>query len=396
MQKFEFRSGAKARFEVINKWAVCIVAISLVLLVSTALFAKGAASIFVGVGLKIPNETVPAGGMLQMKVLITEPKPILKGGQRTSFSSPMLKAPVGIHLFSPAGDAAGVAILSSGTAQFYLSSPLLSLGTDSDYPLITMAIPVTSAAVAGQESALTLSSVNSSWFNPSAQPYPLELKSGTLTIGGSLSITDIVPGSGIVPAGAAISIKGIGFQPNAVVQVKNSIVATTVFVNSGLIQVTLAAATDMENRQVRVTNPGTNGTTTYFSYQRTNAIGASAHTLVAASHPLFARTRFTVAYLKPLVSGTAFTALALQNPGATSTVARLELRSLQGTLLATQLVPLAGDSRMVRDVREFFPTAAQWTGTEIKVASAIHLQVLGMAGDDASGIVLPVLPSTLP
>src|ERR1044071_515326 len=59
-------------------------------------------------GLKILNEKVPAGGMLQMKLTVTEPKPILKGNQRLNFSSTFLGAPAGIHLDSPKGDVSGV------------------------------------------------------------------------------------------------------------------------------------------------------------------------------------------------------------------------------------------------------------------------------------------------
>src|SRR4051794_17646892 len=98
-------------------------------------FLKAAEPQFTGVELSIPDETVPPGGMLQLKVQITEPKPISKGGQRARFNANFLGTTQGIALFSPSGDAAGTALLSPGAAQFSLNSPLSSMGTNVDYPI---------------------------------------------------------------------------------------------------------------------------------------------------------------------------------------------------------------------------------------------------------------------
>jgi len=78
--------------------------------------------------LTVADETVPPGGMLQMKVQVTEPKPISKGGQKARFNANFLGPIQGIHLFSPLGDASGTALLSKGAAYFSLSSPLSSMG----------------------------------------------------------------------------------------------------------------------------------------------------------------------------------------------------------------------------------------------------------------------------
>ena len=91
-------------------------------------------------GLKVMNEKVPPGGMLQLKLSVTEPKPILKGNQRVRYASAFLGPVRGIHLFSPAGDVIGVAVLENGDAQVYFSSPLNSFGTNLDYPVLTIAM----------------------------------------------------------------------------------------------------------------------------------------------------------------------------------------------------------------------------------------------------------------
>jgi hypothetical protein len=375
---------------------VCTVVVGLSFLVTPSIWAKGDAGGFAGVGLKIPNETVPPGGMLQMKILVTEPKPIFKGRQATTYSSPMLSSPRGIHLYSPAGDASGVAVLSSGRAQFFLSSPLTSFGTVTDYPVITMAIPVKATAIAGQKVNLTLDPTLASWLDPTSNSYPLDLQSGVMTVGGTLSISNVVPGSGVIPAGSTIAIKGIGFQPNSQVRVKNATVVTSQYVSPNLIRITLAKATDMDSRQVQVKNPSTNEQATYYSYQRTAVIGASTHALVAASYPLFSRAQWKLGYFKPLLSGTVFSALSLQNLNPAGTVVRLDLNSSTGTLLASQLVLLGANSVITRDLKEFFPAATAATGTEVKISSAVPVQALGLVGDDASGVVLPVELSPVP
>src|SRR3954468_11471438 len=95
----------------------------LVLLAASPRYVLAAEPPFAGVELSIPDETVPPGGMLQLKVQITEPKPISKGGQRARFNANFLGTTQGIALFSPSGDAAGTALLSPGAAQFSLNSP---------------------------------------------------------------------------------------------------------------------------------------------------------------------------------------------------------------------------------------------------------------------------------
>jgi hypothetical protein len=375
------------------------VALSLLAFSPTAALGKkgGGEGTFTGVGLKIPNETVPPGGTLQVKVLVTEPKPILKGRQSLSYASSTLGSASGINLYSPAGDASGVAVLSGGGAQIFLNSPLASLGMDADYPVLTMAIPVRPTAVAGQQVNLTLDPTFSSWIDPASQAYPVELKSGVLTVGGTLSISNIFPGSGVVPARSVISIQGVGFQPTTRVSVKQARVVTTKYVNPNLIRITLSAATDMESRQVRVTNPSTNETATYYSYQRPAVLGASSHPLVARSYPLFARSTWKLAYFRPVLGGTIFSGLALQNLSSSATIVRLDLLAGPGgAILASQLVVLGANTRITRDLREFFPAANPATGTEVRVFSGLPIQVLGLAGDDATGGVLPVDPSSVP
>jgi hypothetical protein len=181
---------------------------------------------FSGVGLTVGSPTIPAGGVLQMQVFITEPKPILKGKQavRSGASSaavanivPAVGSPLGAirdaALFSTGGDVSGVAVMGASGAQFFFSSPLETFGENVDTPVITLAYAVRKTATEGQSVPLTLDATNCLWLDPKGNQYPVELKSGTMTVGGTLAISDIVPGAGVYPPGTVISIKAWDSTP---------------------------------------------------------------------------------------------------------------------------------------------------------------------------------------
>ena len=356
----------------------------------------GDAGVFPGVELTIPDETVPPGGMLQLKVQITEPKPILKGGQRAAYAGSMLAAPVGIEIFSPNGDAAGTAVLSKGAAQFSLSSPLSSFGTNIDYPILTIAIPVKATAVPGKTASLVLDPSFAQWVDPLGQNYPVLLTDGILTVGGTLSISNIVPGGGVVPAGTTIAILGMGFQPDSKVQVNEAILARQTYMSPNEIDVTLTTDMNMTSRRIRVTNRSTNELATYYSYQRTTVMGKSKHPLIAATVPLFAQTTWSLAYFKPVLSGSQFSGLALKNPTAQVVTVRLQLFASNGTLLKNHNVQLKPNRRFTRDLAELFIGVVPATGTSLKVTASAPVPMLGLLGDDTLGTVDPVDPSPNP
>jgi hypothetical protein len=368
------------------------------LLAPASLLARGIEAPFAGVELTIPNETVPPGGMLQLKMQITEPKPILKGGQKAAFSAPFLSPVQGIALFSPAGDASGTALLSNGRAQFSLHSPIFDMGNNIDYPILTIAMPVKATAIPGQTAALNLDPSFSQWIDPTGQIYPVLLTNGTVTVGGTLSISNIVPGGGVVPAGTKIAILGMGFQPDSKVQVNEAILATQTYVSSTEIDVTLTTDVNMTSRRVRVTKPSTNELATYYSYQRVKSAGKSANPLLAAAVALFAQSRWTVAYFKPVLNSSQFTGLALQNETAIPAYVRLKLFAPNGTVLATYSLAVQPGRRISRDLREFFLGVVPATGTtlKVKVTSGPPIQVLGLLGDSVLRTVDPVDPSPKP
>jgi hypothetical protein len=362
-------------------------------------------------GLSVASPTVPPGGLLQMQVFMTEPKPILKGRQRVRSQAATSAAvnsaaavadivsPLGAvrdaAIFSAGGDVSGVAVTDSGGTQFFFSSPLTTYGTSTDIPVITLAYPVRATARAGQSMDLTLDADDSQWLNPKGKPYSFELKSGVMTVGGTLSITDVVPGAGVVPAGTVIAINGVGFQPDSKVDFGEAHVATTKYVNPKLIEVTLRNAAEIRGQRIRINNRN-NEQAVYFPYQHTARAGKSAHSLVAESYPLFANAAQTLGYFRLTFQGTLFSGIALQNLNATPVKATLRLSSSAGLLLAKRTLTLATNTYVARDLVELFPGVLPENGTKLSVTSDQKIQMLGLLGDDTGGTVLPVPPSSTP
>lgn len=393
--------GSYGKFVVFGQASLLAVAL---LIVRPGIAASGGPEVtFSGVSLSVESPTVPPGGLLQMQVFMTEPKPILKGKQgvkasraaAVAASASVLGPMRDAALFSTGSDVSGVAVTGAAGTEFFFSSPLSSFGMLEDTPVITIAYPVSPTANDGQSASLQLDPNNSLWLDPGGNQYPVELKSGTMTVGGSLSISDVVPGAGTVPAGTVFSIKGVGFQPATKIDFGEGKVVTQEFVSSNQINVTLRGAFRPRGQRIRLENPG-NERVTYFPYQRTSRIGNSTHALLAASYPLFPQTSLTLGYFRSTLHGTMFSGLALQNLNSTQVTATLQLFSKAGVLLSEHTVAMGKNTRFVRDLAELFPGVVPADGTKLTVTSTRGIQMLGLLGDDATGIVLPIRASKTP
>ena len=73
----------------------------------------------------------------------------------------------------------------------------------------------------------------------------------------------------------------------------------------------------------------------------------------------------------------------------TNQVPTLKLYSRQNALIATKQTILPATSKSVADVLEIFSMAQ--TDNYIKVSASAPMQMLGLLGDDSTGVVAPVL-----
>src|SRR5262249_37011347 len=167
------------------------------------------------VSLHVPDESAPLGGTVQMKFLVTEPTPISTGGPRVP--RPAGTTPVGIQLFNPTGDVNGVAMV--GATEITIASISSSGAQGSDYPIMTVAFQLPTNVSIGTKLPFSLDPA-SPWTlgllgTATVKPFP----PATITVGiSSISITDVIPGGGVLPAGTVVSIEGMGFQSKTQVQ----------------------------------------------------------------------------------------------------------------------------------------------------------------------------------
>ncbi len=345
---------------------------------------------FPGLSLKIQDATIPPGGVYQLQLLVTEPKPVGAGSPHVTFSSAAFGTGAGASVHDPSGEACGVAVRTLGGFSVSLLSPNAMMGTTGDAAIMTVDLPVRPDAQTGLQVPVNLDLSNTVFLDSTGQPYPLQVSGGNLNIGGTLNITEVIPEGETVAAGATISILGAGFTPSASVDFEGANVVTTRFVSSQQLDVTLDQTLLLDGVRVRIRTATEQAF--YFPYFHTTEIGHSSNQLVAAADPMFSRVTYTVATLPWTRSGSAFTGIALQNPTTNSAQVTLELLTSGNQVLQTVNISLPGKSKMTEDLLDYFPQPAA-NGAVVRIGSSQPIQILGLQGDTGTGLIKPLMVS---
>ena len=356
---------------------------------------SGSSDSFSGVSIKVLNSSAPPGGTIQLTVTLTEPKPIVTAGAGISFDTGVLGPVMGVALYGPAGassDAAGAAVPNGNALTVRTTSPSGAFGTDAAVPILAVTLGVRPDAPVGSDSRLVLDPATSFWIDPLGQPYAQQVKNGNFEVGGTVSINDVFPGSGLLPAGTAVAVRGMGFQPGAIVEIDGVSVVSTAFVSSSEVDATIGIAADLYGRRVRIRNPDLSAAT-YRAYLRAQWLGRSANALLASTDPIFSPQTFSGAFFTRAPAAGQFLALALQNPAAASADVSVELRSTAAGSIASTTVTLPPRTRISRQVSELFAIQSPPADGFLVVRSSSPVQMLGLLGDDAAGTVEPVAAS---
>ena len=350
---------------------------------------------FAGVSLAVNDATVPPGGMFQFQLLLTEPKPMGRGSTTPTVPTSTTGTASGISINDPSGQACGVGVQGPNGLQINFISPNATYGTSPiDYPVLTIAYPVKSTAVTGTQAPVSIDLNNSFFVDPTTGlPYPQETAPGKLVIGGRMSITDVLPGAGLVPAGTPFSIVGMNFPAAPKVAVEGATVVTAAAVSSSRIDVTLDRAIQLEGTRIRVLDKRTGEKITYYSYLRATALGQSVRPLLAASYPIFSSQKYASAGLPWTKSSTVFTGLALQNPNTTAAQVTLQLLSSTNQVLQSFSFPLPSRTKVTRDLLEVFPVGAFINGASVRISASQPIQMLGLQGDTSINTVAPLIVS---
>ena len=339
------------------------------------------------VSLHIPDEMAPPGGLVQMKFMVTEPTPISSGGPQLAFDS-TFDAVWGISLFNPTGDVNGAAVISASRVNVFYTTSSGAQGTD--YPIMTVALHVRPDAAPGSQTQFSLDPA-STWIlgllgAATLKPTP----PATVTVGGSISITNVVPGGGFLPAGSVVSIHGIGFQPNTQIQL-NAIKASSITVaGPNEIQFTLAEATNMTGQKIQVVNPD-GSQDTYFSYMRGIPLFASSRALLRKTLPIFSslvHSRATYAPVGALPAGR-ITGVAVQNPNQAPAVVTVSLYSAQNVPAGSSTFHVPSGYRFIAEASELTNAVPQ-AGSYLVVTSTLPVQSFGFIADESQSTLLPL------
>lgn len=331
-----------------------------------------------GVSLKIGTETVPPGGLAQIKLFITEPKPISTGFASLELDG--LSDIVGISLAGPARDTVGVALVRGSQVSVSILSPSTTFASNPDYPILTIAGRVPAATPLGSTFAIDMNAATLTFTDPSGTVYPTDFKAGSVRVAPNVGIDDVVPGSSSVGPGDVVTVVGRGFVPRTKVKFKEVVTAKTTYVDSSHMRVTLAQPARMHGTGVYVVNPD-GSQTKYFSYQRTKADATSLHPTLRDVVPIFADTDTFGALVD--VKGAA-TGLAIQNRQKADAVALAELFDAAGRRLASTTVDVPANRYLLLELSELF-SRAYTPGQIVRVRSVQPVQVMGVAVDAAGG-----------
>jgi hypothetical protein len=185
------------------------------------------------------------------------------------------------------------------------TSATSGIGQLAGLPVMVISVPVLASA----SGTVTVSAV--------AADSSIPVASGLVTIQGTLSVQKIYAGMGVVPAGSVVPVYGSGFTSATTVAIDGAAIASTRFVSATEVDVTLAGATELVGKRVRVTDAGVEFD--YFCFQPNDPVSfqetSSLGSFLTNVQPLF-----------PLVAATGFTGrnsvtngvVAVQNPNQTA------------------------------------------------------------------------------
>jgi hypothetical protein len=358
-----------------------------------------------GLSLRVNDEAAPVGSIVQIKVDVTEPKPISTG--RGKIKIKHLTPVQGIVLMNEGQDTYGLAIIDGEDLSFVITSPSSLFGTSADYPILGIAGTVSSAS-AGATFPLTLDPAGLGFRDPSGTVYPTEIRNGTLTIdANAVAIGDVSPGSATVPAGGVVRISGVNFTPNTRLQLSETSVAQQRFINSQRIDVVLGQTTNMHGLRIRARNDEKNNKSEseYFSYERTTASGSSNDPMLSKVVPLFAPTVYTSATIdlprqssgagrrraaRTLAASKTTLGVALQNLETSNASVTIELLDGSGNPYAINTVSVGPDRFLVREISELFGIVAPPSG--VRLRSNVPIHILGLLADSSTGTAAAVPP----
>src|ERR1039458_2631155 len=347
--------------------------------------------------LAISCPSVPAGGMAQVRIVLAQPHQIAAGSIVMDFDPAIFGPVAAVDVFSATGDQIGVANISDRHVDARFSSPSGGIGRLPGVPAITIEVPVLANAALGVVGSITFTTGATPWKDVLGYQYAPATPSGSMKVGGTVSIDSVTTGGGMLPFGFSVRIAGRGFVPTSTVQIEGVVLASTMFAGPQEIDVTLGGPADLTSKRVVVQNPD-GRQADFYSALRGNISDNSPGPLI---QPIFPSRTYPGASI-----GTAGTWFALQNqnpePVDVTTAANTQSENRNYAGSSTSSLPSGG----IYVEGPYFMYNSETTDTEISIfpSAPIRMMLLGPAGfydgdlatDESPSLVEPIVPIFYP
>lgn len=200
--------------------------------------------------LQISSETAPPGGYAQFKIGPTTPTLVGSGGLIIKFDPTIFQRITSASVLSADGDELGLVYVTNLTVDVVFYSTTSSLGQLPGIPMVLVTAQVLPTAAPGATGTVT-ATVGDTTAYP-IYGFAAMVNPGTITVGGTVSVSGVTPGMGLLPAGATIAINGTGFTSATPVTIDGVSIESTKFVSATEIDATLGGQTEVAGKHLHV------------------------------------------------------------------------------------------------------------------------------------------------
>src|SRR5579862_608817 len=286
-----------------NYCGACVILAQMALVAIAATQASAA-----NLTLQVSSKTAPPGGWTQITISAATPALIASGRIVVNFDPTVFGPIANVAVFSAAGDAEGVAVVAGQSMNVTFNAASAGIGQLPGLPVLTVTVPVLASAVTGTVRAITIDPSQGPWTDENGNAYTVTATSGSLTVGGSLSVENVSPGGGLQATGALMHIFGTGFSPATTVSIAGVSLSSNEYVGPNEVDVTLGGAADLTGKQVTLTNPDGSQVEFFSSIPSVPHQAPAAYTVY---QPLLSMQTWTAATVGFSIEGGG---IALQNP----------------------------------------------------------------------------------
>uniref|UniRef100_Q026Q6 BACON domain-containing protein n=1 Tax=Solibacter usitatus (strain Ellin6076) TaxID=234267 RepID=Q026Q6_SOLUE len=330
--------------------------------------------------LQISNETVPAGGWAQIKVSALNPQLVATGRIIMKFDPAIFGSIADLSVFSAQGDAQGIATVSGQSLDVTFYAKAGGIAQLTHLPVLTVTVPVLDTARAGTVSPITLDASQVRWTDAANKVFPVTVTPGSVTVGGVLSVKNLAPGGGLLPAGALVRVNGTGITAATTAGIDGVSVSRVQFVSASELDLTLGGPADLTGKKLTLRNPD-GSQTEYFSNlpSTTDDPPPSRFTNI---RPLLSMQQWTGASVTFTERGGA---IAIQNPNSTPVDVILQQQSavlVQASQTTVTIPPGA---------MNIYPTGAV-AGTGFRAFAVLPVRMLGLGFPPPGAAIFPAPP----